>query len=595
SEDDCLPEYRHLFSPDLLQDKVAFVTGGGSGIGFRIAEIFMRHGCHTVIASRSLPRVSVAARKLAAATGQRCLPLSLDVRAPLAVMAAVDQALKEFGKIDILVNCESPPSEARGLVATPDSKRTLLNSRGEKIPAAEWASRPASLQDPPLELAEGLALHPPPHACSGHSAAAGYHPFHDWGALSLDGDGDGLVRTEDFVQFATVYGAEQVSGASSCHRHPPPAPRRLYGRRIRTPAGWGAQGLAGSPLPAGGQAGSRAACSEQRWAAPGTRALRMRLVAGGWGGPRTSLPAGAPAEAGLGGGEQARSTPAASAVCREGPRPALLLRWPDQPLALKRLLAEEHQRHPPAGTPGFPGKGPLSRVPVSGPAPSSRLGVEGPSPMGPRPEARLILTASEQPVRPPGRLERHPSAAPGDRLQSWELVLKRAGQPPPTAPPSARGTVGSSHRQVLQTWRRAKLSSGVTCPRCRPAYAQAPPSPRRPQGAPWVPCGQWPRRGGQRSGFWHRKALLDTERRWLPGPCRSRATWSAERDAVPGLRGRHGVASARCGLAGGGRPLASGGKLQLRRHLDALSWALLTAAVGQPGPVQQPQPRPRSR
>lgn len=108
SEDECLPEYRHLFCPDLLRDKVAFITGGGSGIGFRIAEIFMRHGCHTVIASRSFPRVSKAARKLAAATGQRCLPLSLDVRAFPAITAAVDQALKEFGKIDILVNFGEP-------------------------------------------------------------------------------------------------------------------------------------------------------------------------------------------------------------------------------------------------------------------------------------------------------------------------------------------------------------------------------------------------------------------------------------------------------------------------------------------------------
>ncbi|XP_011815482.1 PREDICTED: peroxisomal 2,4-dienoyl-CoA reductase [Colobus angolensis palliatus] len=88
-----------------LRDKVAFITGGGSGIGFRIAEIFMRHGCHTVIASRSLPRVLMAARKLAGATGRRCLPLCMDVRAPPAVMAAVDQALKEFGRIDILINC----------------------------------------------------------------------------------------------------------------------------------------------------------------------------------------------------------------------------------------------------------------------------------------------------------------------------------------------------------------------------------------------------------------------------------------------------------------------------------------------------------
>nr|XP_051698116.1 peroxisomal 2,4-dienoyl-CoA reductase [(3E)-enoyl-CoA-producing] isoform X3 [Oryctolagus cuniculus] len=103
--DDCLPEYRHLFCPDLLRDQVAFITGGGSGIGFRIAEVFMRHGCHTVIASRSLPRVLTAAKKLAAATGRRCLPLSVDVRDAPGVMAAVDQALQEFGKVDILVNC----------------------------------------------------------------------------------------------------------------------------------------------------------------------------------------------------------------------------------------------------------------------------------------------------------------------------------------------------------------------------------------------------------------------------------------------------------------------------------------------------------
>uniref|UniRef100_A0A8C5KGT8 Peroxisomal 2,4-dienoyl-CoA reductase [(3E)-enoyl-CoA-producing] n=1 Tax=Jaculus jaculus TaxID=51337 RepID=A0A8C5KGT8_JACJA len=86
-------------------DKVAFITGGGSGIGFRIAEIFMRHGCHTVIASRSFPRVSLAAKKLVTTTGRRCLPLCMDVRVPPAVMSAVDQALKEFDKIDILINC----------------------------------------------------------------------------------------------------------------------------------------------------------------------------------------------------------------------------------------------------------------------------------------------------------------------------------------------------------------------------------------------------------------------------------------------------------------------------------------------------------
>ncbi|XP_040829578.1 peroxisomal 2,4-dienoyl-CoA reductase [(3E)-enoyl-CoA-producing] [Ochotona curzoniae] len=126
-EDECLPEYRHLFSPDLLRDQVAFITGGGSGIGFRIAEIFMRHGCHTVIASRSLPRVSMAAKKLAAATGQRCLPLAMDVRAPPAIMAAVDRALQEFGKINILVNCAAGNFLCPASVLSFNAFRTVMD------------------------------------------------------------------------------------------------------------------------------------------------------------------------------------------------------------------------------------------------------------------------------------------------------------------------------------------------------------------------------------------------------------------------------------------------------------------------------------
>ncbi|NXA05694.1 DECR2 reductase, partial [Sapayoa aenigma] len=45
-----------------------------------------------------------ASKKLVAATGQQCLPLSMDVRQPQTIVAAVDEALKEFKRIDILIN-----------------------------------------------------------------------------------------------------------------------------------------------------------------------------------------------------------------------------------------------------------------------------------------------------------------------------------------------------------------------------------------------------------------------------------------------------------------------------------------------------------
>uniref|UniRef100_A0A3Q0T2U7 Peroxisomal 2,4-dienoyl-CoA reductase [(3E)-enoyl-CoA-producing] n=1 Tax=Amphilophus citrinellus TaxID=61819 RepID=A0A3Q0T2U7_AMPCI len=91
--DDCLTSYTYIYSPDLLKDRVAFITGGGSGIGLRIAEIFMRHGCDTVIASRNLDKLNEAAKKLSAVSGRRCLPLCIDVRQPDSIMVALEGRL----------------------------------------------------------------------------------------------------------------------------------------------------------------------------------------------------------------------------------------------------------------------------------------------------------------------------------------------------------------------------------------------------------------------------------------------------------------------------------------------------------------------
>uniref|UniRef100_A0AAJ7X6F0 Peroxisomal 2,4-dienoyl-CoA reductase [(3E)-enoyl-CoA-producing] n=1 Tax=Petromyzon marinus TaxID=7757 RepID=A0AAJ7X6F0_PETMA len=125
--DDCLLSYTHLYSPTLLKGRVAFITGGGSGIGFRIAELFMRHGCDTIIASRNKERVEEAARKLVQATGQSCVAVTLDVRDETSIERALDLALERFPRIHILVNNAAGNFVCPMSNLTPKGFRTVMD------------------------------------------------------------------------------------------------------------------------------------------------------------------------------------------------------------------------------------------------------------------------------------------------------------------------------------------------------------------------------------------------------------------------------------------------------------------------------------
>ena len=90
------------FALGCLNGRTALVTGGGSGIGFAIAQALSGVGAQIVLASRKAERVAEAANSINAAGG-RAVGVVADVREPEAVQAAVANAIESFGGLDIVV------------------------------------------------------------------------------------------------------------------------------------------------------------------------------------------------------------------------------------------------------------------------------------------------------------------------------------------------------------------------------------------------------------------------------------------------------------------------------------------------------------
>ena len=93
-----------MLREDALKGKVAIVTGGGSGLGKAMTKYFLQLGAKVVITSRNLEKLYGTAKELEDQTGGRVLCVACDVRNWDEVEAMKEAALKEFGRIDILLN-----------------------------------------------------------------------------------------------------------------------------------------------------------------------------------------------------------------------------------------------------------------------------------------------------------------------------------------------------------------------------------------------------------------------------------------------------------------------------------------------------------
>jgi NAD(P)-dependent dehydrogenase (short-subunit alcohol dehydrogenase family) len=90
----------------VLENRCAIITGASVGLGFEIAKKYLEAGASLMICARSetlLAKAALALRTLAG-SGQSVLALPADVSKLKDVTALVDGALREFGRLDVLVN-----------------------------------------------------------------------------------------------------------------------------------------------------------------------------------------------------------------------------------------------------------------------------------------------------------------------------------------------------------------------------------------------------------------------------------------------------------------------------------------------------------
>ena len=86
-----------------IQDHVAIVTGGGSGIGKETCLILAREGAHVAVVDLDLQKAEETANAVEK-QGVRAMPLQVDVAKLEQTEVMVQRTLEEFGRIDILNN-----------------------------------------------------------------------------------------------------------------------------------------------------------------------------------------------------------------------------------------------------------------------------------------------------------------------------------------------------------------------------------------------------------------------------------------------------------------------------------------------------------
>src|SRR4051794_22862163 len=106
SEMDPKPDYgeKSYKGSGKLEGKSAVITGGDSGIGRAVALAFAREGADVLISYLNEETDAKETARVVEAAGRKCVTVAGDVQDEAHCRAIIDRAVKEFGKVDVLVN-----------------------------------------------------------------------------------------------------------------------------------------------------------------------------------------------------------------------------------------------------------------------------------------------------------------------------------------------------------------------------------------------------------------------------------------------------------------------------------------------------------
>jgi NAD(P)-dependent dehydrogenase (short-subunit alcohol dehydrogenase family) len=87
----------------LLEDKVAFISGAGRGIGAAAARLFAQEGARVMLAARTRDELAAVADEVRAAGGEAAYVVC-DLADPSSISAAIHRTVEEFGRLDVAFN-----------------------------------------------------------------------------------------------------------------------------------------------------------------------------------------------------------------------------------------------------------------------------------------------------------------------------------------------------------------------------------------------------------------------------------------------------------------------------------------------------------